>query len=89
MTINPTKMKKTKTNPDPKRLLAEAEALPEKVHIGDHWETISVLREKDYSWREIAAWLTERGVSVHYKQLERYDKKRDALGADADADDES
>lgn len=78
--------KTTKVKPDPEKLLAEAEAIPAKVELGDYWDTVTVLREKDYSWREIAAWLTERGVGVHYKQLERYDKKRDFLGPDADTE---
>ena len=76
--------KTTRVKPDPEKLLAEAEAIPAKVRLAEYWDTVSVLREKDYSWREIADWLSERGVTVHYKQLERFDKKRDELGPDAD-----
>jgi len=65
---------------DPDKLLAEAEAIPSKVKLADYWQTVTVLREKDFSWREIAEWLTERGVPVHYKQLERYHKRLEALG---------
>ena len=69
--------------------MAKAEALPSKVKLSEYWDTVTLLREKDYSWREIAAWLNEQGLGVHYKQLERYDKKRDALGSDVDADEEN
>jgi hypothetical protein len=81
--------KTTKANPAPEELLAKAEALPSKVKLSEYWDTVTLLREKDYSWREIAAWLNEQGLGVHYKQLERYDKKRDALGSDVDADEEN
>ena len=85
MTMKP---KKPSSPPDPERLLAEAEALPDKVRLSEYGDTISVLRDKDYSWREIAEWLTERGVSVHYKQLERHHKKRETLGPEAVEDEE-
>lgn len=77
------------SKPDLGKLLIEAEAAPSKVDLGECWEIVSTLRDKRHSWREIADWLTERGLPVHYKQLERYDKKRDALGPDADAEDEN
>lgn len=70
--------------PDPEKLLAEAEAIPAKVKLSDHWQTVCVLRDKDFSWRDIAEWLTERGVPVHYKQLERHQKRLDALGEEVD-----
>jgi hypothetical protein len=66
--------KTKKEIPDPKHLLAEADKMPSR-EIGNYWQTVRTLRGKGYSWREIANWLTERGVPVHYKALERYSRK--------------
>jgi len=41
------------------------------------------LREKDFSWRDVSAWLAGRGVNLHYKQLERHAVKLE-LGVDDD-----
>ena len=50
--------------PDPQDLLSSAERMPEKVSLSRYWESVSALREKGYSWREIAEWLEKHGLKV-------------------------
>ena len=39
---------------NPQEILAEAKAAPPKTRIEEYRETVQTLREKGYSWREIA-----------------------------------
>ncbi len=64
--------------PDPQDLLSSAEKMPEKVSLGRYWESVSTLREKGYSWREVSEWLEKHGLKVHHSQLHRYAKRREA-----------
>ena len=52
-------------------ILAAAKALPEKQNLEEYRETVEVLRDKGYTWREIAEFLNERGVSTDHTRLFR------------------
>jgi hypothetical protein len=58
--------------PDPGYLLAMAQEEPEKTLLSDYMETIRVLRdEKDFSFRDIAEWLTNNGVPTDHNAVYR------------------
>jgi hypothetical protein len=57
--------------PPPDALLAEAEAELSPRVIERYVDVITTLREKDFSYREIAAWLCERGVRVDHNEVYR------------------
>lgn len=44
--------------------------------LAEHRETIEVLRGKDYSWRDIAQFLVERGVETDHTKIFRFMKQR-------------
>jgi hypothetical protein len=59
----------------PEDILRAALAAPEKDDMADHLGTVFALRDKKYSWREIAQFLAERGVQTdHTKLLRMYTK---------------
>ncbi len=52
---------------DPQQLRAEAEKEPRRRGVEDYQETIRLLKEdKGFSFREIAAWLQERGLNIDH-----------------------
>jgi hypothetical protein len=55
-------------------LLREARSIPARDTLTEHRETIEVLRTKKYSWREIAEFLSERGVDTDHTRLFRFMK---------------
>ncbi len=56
--------------PPPDYLLEQARGEVNRKLIRDYRETITVLRdEKGFSFREIAAWLTENGVEADYSTV--------------------
>jgi hypothetical protein len=58
--------------PPPHFLLEQAEKEPNRKLLGDYLETITVLRkEKGFSFREIAEWLTQNGVTADYNAVYR------------------
>lgn len=59
--------------PNAEELLQAALAAPEKGEndLQDLLGSISALRAKNYSWREISAWFAERGVEVDHARLYR------------------
>ncbi len=59
-------------------LLREAQSLPPRDTLSEHRETIEVLRAKKYSWREIAEFLSERGVDTDHTKLFRFMKQGDS-----------
>lgn len=63
--------------PDPEVLAKQAVEASEKDVVEVYFVSIVVLRRKGYSWREIAAWLEERGVNVHHSRLHRMAKRVD------------
>lgn len=57
---------------DPQQLRAEAEKEPSHKGLDDYIETIRVLKEdKGFSYREIAAWLQQRGLNVDHNAVWR------------------
>ena len=57
---------------DPQRLRAEAEKEPRRRGLEDYAEAIRVLKEvKGFSFREIAAWLHERGLTTDHNAVWR------------------
>lgn len=56
---------------NPKEILAEAKAATSKTRIEEYREAVHTLREKGYSWREIADFLKERGVVTDHTRIYR------------------
>ena len=56
----------------PTDLLAKAKAAPVKTRLEDHVETIATLRDKQYTWREIAVFLNENGVETDHSKVFRF-----------------
>lgn len=59
----------------PSEILKDAKNAPSKDTLEPHRQTILTLREKNYSWREIADFLSERGVETDHSKLFRYFNK--------------
>lgn len=58
--------------PAPDAFLEEAKNEPKRKLIGDHIETINVLRqEKRFTFRAIAEWLTKRGIETDHSSVYR------------------
>jgi hypothetical protein len=57
--------------PDPRALFEEAEQEPNYRALCEYTPVISKLREKGFSFREIAEWLSERGVDVDHNAVYR------------------
>ena len=53
-------------------ILRDAQTAPAKGGLEPHREAIQVLRDKGYSWREIAQFLTERGVATDHTAVYRF-----------------
>ena len=52
-------------------ILSQANSAPNKLSLEAHRDTILVLRDKGYTWREIAKFLDERGVSADHTSVYR------------------
>jgi hypothetical protein len=61
---SPSEMRRDAIRARPRELLAE------------YRETIEILRHKDYSWREIAQFLAERGVEIDHTKIFRFMKQQ-------------
>lgn len=57
---------------DQAALLAKAKAVPERTSLEDHVEAIAALRDKKYTWREIATFLNENGVETDHTKVYRF-----------------
>ena len=57
--------------PDPHDLLAEAQAELANSDLSQYAEVIRTLRTKGFSFREIAQWLTKRGVPTDHNGVYR------------------
>ena len=56
---------------NPSDLLKLAESAPDKSSLEAHRDAILVLRDKGYTWREIALFLSEKGVSADHTSVYR------------------
>lgn len=59
----------------PAEILNEAQSVKPKETLGPYRETILTLREKNYSWRDIAEFLVERGIETDHSKLFRFINK--------------
>ena len=57
--------------PPPELLFREAEQEPDFRTLSAYVDSIQMLREKGFSYREIAHWLSERGVDVDHNAVYR------------------
>ncbi len=55
----------------PDEITAAAKAAPSKVRLEEYREAVQVLRDKGFTWREIAEFLTERGIPTDHTRLHR------------------
>ena len=60
------------TTADLDNILADAKAAPPKVRLEEYREAVETLREKGYSWREVADFLTQRGVATDHTRIYRH-----------------
>ena len=83
--------------PPPEALFLEAESEPDQRSLAQYVDSIRLLRNKSFSYREIAEWLSERGVPadhnsvyrVYTKSLSEYDAHLEDQRLDEDARDEA
>ena len=57
--------------PDPNELLEEALVENDKHYLRPYRKTIKALREKKFSYRQIADWLNDRGLDVDHNSIYR------------------
>jgi len=57
--------------PDPNELLDEALAEPDKHYLIPYRQTIHELRARNFSYRQIAEWLNQRGLNVDHNAIYR------------------
>ena len=68
--------------PDPETLLLEADQEPNYRNLADYVGVIRTLREKGFTYRDVAEWLTERGVEADHNAVYRvYTKNMSDLDA--------
>ncbi len=63
----------------PEALMKLAEELPSKFGVEAYRRTISTMRRKGYSWRDIAAFLVEKGVATDHTRVYRMMMEGDPL----------
>ena len=75
---------------DPQQLRAEAEKEPSRRGIEDYSDAIRVLKEdKGFSFREIAAWFTRRGLNIDHNAIWRAYSKTNPSGSGASYNEQS
>lgn len=63
--------------PSPEEMLSDALAAPARTDLAPHVESIRALRQKKWSWREVADFLRERGVETDHSKLLRFMQKHE------------
>lgn len=58
--------------PTPNSVLQDALNAPPKTDLSDYLESIKALRDKNWSWRDIASFLKDRGVETDHTKLLRF-----------------
>jgi len=61
---------------DINEILKDAKKAPSKNDLEAHRDAIRTLREKEYSWREIATFLNEHGVKTDHTKIFRFMNKK-------------
>jgi hypothetical protein len=69
----------------PTDILKAAQTAPPKDSLEAHLTTIETLRDKGYTWREIATFLTEHGVPTDHSKAFRLATKRERLESETAA----
>ncbi|MBT3447641.1 MAG: hypothetical protein HN441_06995 [Candidatus Thioglobus sp.] len=59
-----------------KELLKAAKIAPSKDQLAEHIDAILMLRDKRYSWRDIASFLNEHGVETDHSKIFRFINKQ-------------
>ena len=83
--------------PPPDALLREAEEEPNYRDLSEYCPVIATLRGKGFSYREIAEWLSERGVEldhnavyrVYLNSLSKYEAAMEEKEIDEEAQEEA
>jgi hypothetical protein len=66
---------------NPQQVLAEAVQEPRRRGLADYQEAIRVLKEqKEFSFRDIAVWLQQRGLKVDHNAVWRAYSKAESEG---------
>lgn len=60
----------------PTEMLQDAKQAKPRELLKEYRDTIVVLRQKNFSWREIAQFLAERGVETDHSQVFRFMKQQ-------------
>ncbi|MEO6002287.1 MAG: hypothetical protein ABIZ04_21160 [Opitutus sp.] len=56
--------------PDPRELEMEAESMPAKVPLADYRAAMQAMKDKGYSYREVAEWIEKKlGVQITRHQV--------------------
>ncbi len=63
--------------PTPAEILREAKREPERQRLDTYREAISTLRDKGFTWREVADFLRERGVDTDHTKLFRFMQQKE------------
>lgn len=61
----------------PEAVLEQARRAPARTDLGPYLDSIRTLREKKWSWREVAEFLKERGVDTDHTKLLRFVQKHE------------
>lgn len=61
---------------DINEILKDAKKAPSKNELDAHRTSITTLRDKGYSWREIASFLNEHGVKTDHTKIFRFMNKK-------------
>ena len=56
---------------DIEKILTEAKAAPDVTKLEEYAEIITVLREKNYSWRDVSDFLNKHGVDTDHTRVYR------------------
>ena len=72
--------------PPPELLFRQAEQEPDFRALSAYVDSIHMLRDKGFSYREIANWLSDRGVDVDHNAVYRV-YTNSLSGYDADVED--
>jgi transposase-like protein len=65
--------------PDPIELLIEAEEEEFRANLSDYSSVIIALKHRNWTYRDIAEWLTKRRVPVSHMQVYRFYQRYEKL----------
>ena len=65
-------------------ILSAARSAPQRNTLAEHVEAIETLRSKNYTWREIADFMTQQGVNTDHSKLFRFMQRHGTGRAESD-----